>query len=274
MGGAVVPLAFFYPTEAPEQIQQVGPYEIKAALDAPPAGSDLRLVVISHGQGGSPWSHRDLARGLAQRGWVAALVEHPGDNRSDGSLTGTAANLAGRPRHLSLVIDAAFAHPVIGPRLGRGTVGVVGHSIGGYSAPALAGGRPWTGPYDSPRGRPAPVDVKADDRVGALVLLAPATPWFLREGSLQEVRVPVLMWTGDTDVVTPAWHAEIVLGGTGAAVEHRVEAGAGHFSFQSVFPPALTCPEFAPSQDPEGFNRPAFQERLLEGVDAFLRRAL
>ncbi len=53
-------------------------------------------------------------------------------------------------------------------------------------------------------------------------------------------------------------------------VIHRTIANAGHFSFLSPFPPALTRPDFIPSTDPPGFDREKFHEELPEEIRSFL----
>ncbi|WP_309896459.1 chloride channel protein [Archangium sp.] len=53
-----------------------------------------------------------------------------------------------------------------------------------------------------------------------------------------------------------------------------VVPNAGHFSFQSPFPPAMTRPEFPPSQAPAGFDRVAFQPVLHAEILTFLRASL
>jgi predicted dienelactone hydrolase len=274
--GARVPLWVLHPARAPERLAQFGPYPLEVASDAPVEGEGLPLVVVSHGNNGTPWVHRGLAAHLARAGFVVALPEHPGNSRMDGSLAGTAANLANRPRHLRLVLDALFADGALGPRLSAGGVGVIGHSIGGYTALALAGGRPTSFPNESADGQARPVPVVPDPRVRALVLLAPATPWFMGEGALDEVDVPILMRTGELDFAAPAFHAEIVLGGVRdrGRIDHRVILGAGHFSFQSPFPPAMIRPDFPPAHDPAGFDRAAYQAVLAAEVLVFLSEAL
>ena len=92
---------------------------------------------------------------------------------------------------------------------------------------------------------PPALAVATDPRVAALVLLAPATPWYREEGALDAVAVPVLMMGGDRDEITTPWHAEVVEKGLTAAapLEHGVIAGAGHFSFLSPYPPELIGPD-------------------------------
>jgi predicted dienelactone hydrolase len=238
-------------------------------------GERRPLVVLSHGNNGTPWAYRDMAKHLARSGFVVALPEHLGNSRSDNRLERTAANLVNRPRHLSLAIDALLADAELRDRVATERVGVIGHSIGGYTGLAAAGGCPWAAAHESADGRPHPVEATADARVGALVLLCPATFWFIR-GSLSAVRAPILIVTGEKDEITPASHAAAVIGGVpdAALVEHRVIPGAGHFSVMSRFPPEMCRPEFPPSQDPEGFDREAIQPELFGWVTEFLRRTL
>jgi predicted dienelactone hydrolase len=277
--GGAVPAWALYPAGDPaaERIEQFGPYPLSVAIDAPAAGAGLPVVAISHGNNGSPWTSRDLARHLAGAGFAVLLVEHPGNSRADGSAAGTIANLENRPRQLGLALDALLGEGALAGHLAAGRIGLIGHSIGGYTALALAGGRPTAFPNESADGQPRPVPVARDPRIGALVLLAPATVWFMAEGALAGVDLPILMRSGELDTIAPpALHAAIVLRGVAdpARVDHRVVRNAGHFSFQSPFPPAMTRPDFPPSQDPPGFDRAAYQPVLHGEVEAFLRAAL
>lgn len=272
---ATIPLALLYPAEAPETTEQFGPYTLEVARDALAVGGPYPLVVVSHGNSGTPWAYRELAQHLVRAGYIVALPAHTGNTRHNNNRANTAANLANRPRHISLVIDAAYGHPALAGRLLANRVAVIGHSIGGYTALAVAGGKPWTGPYERKTKPPQPVPVTPDARVRALVLLAPATAWF-RPESLRAVRAPILMITGDRDVNTPVEHALNVLGGVAdrTQVVHKVFEGAGHFSFMSKFPAEMTKPEFHPSQDPPGFDRADIQQELFADIGKFLAAAL
>ena len=233
------------------------------------------LVVISHGNGGSGSIYRVLASHLACAGFIVAMLDHPGNTRGDNGLARTVANLERRPRHLELVIDWAYESSPFAARLEPDTVGLVGHSLGGYTVLALAGGQPTAAKRET-GGEPQEIDVYADDRVKALVLLAPATHYFSEPGALALLRVPILIISAEFDEYTPAFHAEIVERGVPdpLLVEHRVIAGAGHFSFLDPFPKAMVSAALPPSQDPPGFDRVAFGTELGAGVATFLRRAL
>jgi predicted dienelactone hydrolase len=270
---ARIPLRLFYPTRAPAGPERLGPYELLLAHDAPPDGDELRLVVISHGGGGSGLVYRELALYLARAGFLVALLEHPGNSRDDNSLHHTVANLENRPRHVRLVIDAAYADARVGERLARDGVAVIGHSLGGYTALAIAGGRPSALPHETRDGKARPLSVARDARVRRLVLLAPAAAWFMAEGALREVDAPILLRTAEKDEIAPAFHGEIIVRGVGdpRRVDHRVIANAGHFSFLTPFPPERTRPDFPPSQDPEGFDRAAMLAGLYPEIVTFLR---
>lgn len=269
--GADISVHLLYPTDAPASPQAFGPHAIDLALDAPPIGDALPLVVFSHGEGGTPWGYRGLTTHLVHAGFAVALVEHTGNSRRDNSLSGTPANLANRPRHVRLAIDAAFADEQVGARLAKESVAVAGHSFGGYTALAVAGGRPMSLPEETPGGAGKPVPVERDARVKALVLLAPALPWLMLGGALAEVTVPVLVRTAERDDVTSPAFIDHVLRGLPATtrLDSKCIAGAGHFAFFFPVPPALLRTPVG--HDPSGFDRAAIQPAIYADIEAFLR---
>jgi predicted dienelactone hydrolase len=266
---APIPVLVFYPTELPATTATLGPYQFEVSPDAPAAAGAYPMVVISHGSGGTHILYRTIAMHLAKNGYVVAVPEHPGNNRLDNSLYGTVDNLVNRPRHVRLVLDTLAADAALGSVVQADKAAVIGHSMGGYTALAVAGGMPW-----SKEGKP--VAVATDARVRAIVLLAPATAWYQPEDALARVEVPILMITGEHDDITPQWHADLVLDRVPERqrVHFRVVENAGHFSFLSPFPPKLKAGGFAPTQDPEGFDREAFHEQLPEEIRQFLDRHL
>jgi predicted dienelactone hydrolase len=270
------PTLAMYPSSSPERPEKLGPYAMSMAMNARIAAGAFPLIVISHGSGGSPMSHRTLAAHLARNGFIVAMPEHPGNNRNNNDLVDTVANLTNRPRHIRAVIDWAFSSEAFGSRLLPDTTAIIGQSMGGYTALAVAGGVPTSFPRESPDRQLRQIEIEADRRVKALVLLTPATPWFMAAGALRAVRLPILLWTAEKDEYTPEFHADLVKAGVPdrALIEHRIAANAGHFSFLSPFPATMTNPAFPPSQDPQGFDRQRFHEELNAGVLKFLKRTL
>ncbi len=224
------------------------------------------LAVLSHGNGGSYQIYQTLCKALVDAGWVVAAFDHPGNNRRDNRLMGSARqNLEDRPRHVSLLIDEVLAQVPVD----KGRIAVIGHSLGGYTALALAGGVGYSREHE-------PLKLKRDPRVKALVLLAPAAFFFMAPHALAAVDLPILLIEGEHDDITPAWHGQLVVGGVAdrSQVLSRIEPGAGHFSFISPFPPAMRRPDFAPANDPAGFDREAFHQRYPAEVAAWLNGVL
>ncbi|GAB3824916.1 alpha/beta hydrolase family protein [Hymenobacter jeollabukensis] len=272
------PVAVFYPTDTASQPETIGLYQLDVARDAAPLAGPFPLVLLSHGTGSSGMVHRNLALDLARRGYVVALPEHPHNNRDDDSWAHTAQNLQARPRHLQLAIDHLLTDARLASVIRPNAVALIGHSLGSYTALALAGGRPTSVSRTPADGPPRLIPVPAADaRVRALVLLAPAIPWFLAEGSLRGVQVPVLALAGEQDEHIPPGFIQHVLNGLPDAnrLDYRLVANAGHFSFLSPFPAARVSPQFPPSQDPPGFDRARFhQQELYPAIADFLGRLL
>ncbi len=272
--GVTFPMTVMYPTETPERPDRVGPYPCALARDAAPAEGTYPLAIVSHGTGGSPFVYRTLAAHLARSGFVVGLPEHPGNNRNDNSLEGTVRNLTDRPRHLSLAIDWFREDERLRRHVRPDAASIIGHSLGGYTALAAAGGVPTSFARESPDGTERVIEARPDPRIRALALLAPATVWFRAEGALRAVDVPILMLDAEKDPYTPPFHAQIVLGGVAdpAKVRYRTVENAGHYSFLSPFPEAMIAPSFLPSQDPPGFDRERFHTELNAEVAEFLLR--
>jgi len=270
--GVVFPMSVMYPTHASGKSEKLGPYSVDVSIDAAPQEGVFPLIVISHGSGGSPLVYRTLAHYLAGNGFIVGMPEHPFNNRNNNTLAGTVENLANRPRHIRKAINWFFDSSKFAGLLKPDTVAIIGHSMGGYTALALAGGVPTSFPNESPGQRPKQVSVTPDPRVKALVLLAPAAVWFKADGALSEVNIPILMLVGEKDEYTPSYHAQIILVGVPdyAKVQYRIIKNAGHFSFLSPFPESMTTAEFPPSQDPGGFNRESFLHELNAEVLEFL----
>ncbi len=273
-GAGDFPVIICYPTREPECQRSLGPYAISAAWDATPLAGEHPLVMLSHGSGSSPLVNRDLALALARAGCVAGLPVHPGDNRDDRHQQGTLQNLRQRPHHLQVAIDAVLGDPSLFSGQKPRGIALIGHSLGAYTALALAGGEPRTLPEVWPDGPTEPITVAHDPRVSALVLLAPAAIWFHAPGALDAVHVPVLMLAGEQDTITPPpHHADLVARQLPRPdlLDSRTVAGAGHFSFLSVFPSQMRQPHVAPAQDPPGFDREAFQAQLAEEIVKFIQ---
>jgi len=134
------PVTVFYPSDAAEKPVQRGPFTLNFAHQGDPVRGNGRLVVMSHGSGGGPMVHSDLARALVQAGFVVAMPQHHGDNSQDPSKPGPDSWKL-RPAEVSRAIDAVAQDARFAPLLVLDKVGMYGMSAGGHTALSMAGGR-------------------------------------------------------------------------------------------------------------------------------------
>lgn len=283
----------WYPSKGPAGAVAIGPYSLDAAMNVAPAAGRHPVVLISHGTGGSALNHHDTAAALAREGFIVVAAAHPRDNVQDQSGFGGEPQLVGRPRHLSVAIDALLAHPTLGPVADGERVGVIGYSAGGYTALVIIGGVPdllslreyfRLNPNDPARRLgPAPAGPAAvvtgaphaDARVKAAILWAPALgPAFDRAG-LARITVPLRIYAAERDELLPsALNASRIASSLPSPPEYVVLPGAGHFVFLAPCPAALRAQVPAFCEDPPGIDRRAVHERLNAEAIEFFRRTL
>lgn len=133
-------ITIYYPTKAEEKLVKRGPFSLSLAEQGDPARGNGHLIVISHGSGGAPWVHANLARSLVEAGFVVAMPEHHADNYKDDSNPGPDSWTL-RPAEVSHAIDAVGQDERFSPLLVLDKVGVYGMSAGGHTALSMAGGR-------------------------------------------------------------------------------------------------------------------------------------
>lgn len=286
-----IPVLAMYPTQSVAKPTQFGPFSIDLAMDAPVGADNIPLVVISHGTGSSHLVFRTLAHFLAKNNTIVALLEHPGDNLFDNSLQYTYENVENRPRHLSTIIDAIYAHERFRSHAQQNKVAVIGHSVGGYTALAAAGGKPHTGflvefCQNSREQKIAPwitlirnnqwpscaANVTTDHRINAIVLLAPDVSLFMQPDALNDIKIPTLLMVAEHDL----WPEKIIdilskRLKSECRLETRLIENAGHYSFISPFPEAMQAKVGEAAIDPPGFNRLEFQQQLEIDILNFLR---
>jgi predicted dienelactone hydrolase len=197
------------------------------------------LVVISHGFGADRRFLSYLANHLASYGLTVVALEHPGSNvawltgdnlqppgMNPGSIL-PASEFVDRPKDVSFLLDRLsqlnrFSKDLDG-KFNTDKVVVIGHSLGGYTALALAG-TPLSldhlrkfcndpkpvmfSPADLIQCNAAdlpsaPTDL-GDARVARVVLLNPVIGHLFDQKSLAGVNIPTLMLAATDDSITPA----------------------------------------------------------------------
>ena len=140
-GGRDLEGLLWYPT------QEAGPltYDFERRVlagrrvvkDAETADGRFPLLVLSHGMFGNARNQAWLAGALAKQGYVVAAISHPGmstwsrdpDQRRQ---------LWKRPRDISRLIDYATQSPALSRYVDPERIFMAGHSLGGFTAVALA----------------------------------------------------------------------------------------------------------------------------------------
>lgn len=113
-----------------------------AQSEAPLTDGRFPLVLLSHGAGlgGTPEAMSWMAAGLAARGFIVAAPAHPGNGGAKRSAEQTM-QLWLRPGDISATLDAMIGAGAFKDHVETDKVGVLGLSMGGGTALALAGGR-------------------------------------------------------------------------------------------------------------------------------------
>ena len=302
--GPRVPVGIWYPTAAPALSTTIGPYAMDVAADAAPAGLDLPLIVIAHGNGGTMLGHNDTAIALARAGFVVAAPTFPGDNYRDRSRE---LDQAGRVGVLSRVIDAMLAGTwrpgpatTTTPGSSRGTsdaidparIGAFGFSAGGLTVLAAAGGVPDLSLLEPHcAAHPAFFDCRLlradaaqlhgltqrfvpDRRIRAIVVAAPGLGFTLVHG-LASVTLPVQLWRAERDQVLPApFYADAVRAALPRPPDFHDVPGAGHYDFLAPCDAALAAAAPPICTSGPGFSRAAFHATFDAAVVAFFSRTL
>jgi len=283
----------WYPTQArPWPTTLLGVVLMNVARDAPIAGSDLPLVVISHGNGGGPASHADLALALADAGYIVAAPMHTGDNYADQSGVGSTAWLPGRTSELQATVDYLLTDWQGQDRINPERIGAFGFSAGGFTVLTAVGAQPdlrtvaqhcaaspevicdllssVKSPYLNPNTPTMGNAFLPDPRIKAAVVAAPGLGFTLVPHGLDHVRVPIQLWGADNDRNVPyATNTQLVRAALGARVEFHAVAGADHFAFLTpcglLAPPAICA-------DQGQFDRQAFHTQMNASIIAFFEK--
>ena len=144
--GADLDVTVWYPAQAGGEPAMLGDSPLftgtPAMRDAPIADGKYALILLSHGAGlaGTPQALSWIATPLAEHGFVVAAPTHPGNGGKSRSAAETM-KLWLRPADLAATLDAMGKDASFQDHLVQGETGVLGLSMGGNTALAIAGAR-------------------------------------------------------------------------------------------------------------------------------------
>lgn len=280
----------------------------RAAANAPIRAGRYPLVLMSHGTGGLAKHLAWLGTALAATGFVCAALNHHGNNALEPPDPRGFMLWWERARDLSKVADLLLADATFAPHLDEDKVAAVGFSLGGHTALLLAGARTdlaafrafCAGPDADATCRdqvefPGMRDKFArlaeqdeavqaslasssksyrDERVKAVVVLAPAMGGALTEESVTPVQLPVRIVVGAADRVAPVTTNAGRIARLLPNATLLVLPDVGHYTFLG------TCTEFGHQKiptfcdDPPGVDRAAVHRQVAAQTVRFLRRHL
>ncbi len=279
--------------ETPQTIGSPAQPLFRAGQAAPhaafaPAMEPFPLVLLSHSSGASAQQMAWLGTALARAGFLAAAVDHPGNN----AVTGTTAEgfllWWERATDLSEVLDGLLADPELAPHIDRARIGAAGFSLGGTTVLELAGARSDVAPFydlcrqapdnaschapemhDMPRGEQLLQAVRKtsgeslarsaesyrDPRLRAVFALAPALGIVLTPESLHAIRLPVELVVGAADPTAPAAANATAIKSHIRGAREVILPGVAHYTFLDSCTPAGVAALRPDCTDPPGTDR-------------------
>ncbi|WP_020593940.1 alpha/beta hydrolase family protein [Kiloniella laminariae] len=293
-------IGIWYPTDttAPEEANT--PFRQALAIDSQPVGTNLPLVVMSHGYGGWMAGHADTALTLAKAGYVVVSPTHTGNNYEDESYP-PSRWMRDRPRHISLTLDYILKNWKGKESVGLGKIGIFGFSAGGYTALVSSGAIPdikamHTHCANTPEELACTLGLKEDPaiaklvtspaeswghdpRISAAVVVAPGLGFAFNKQALKQVTIPVQLWAAAEDKNVPyKSNTAIVRRSLPLEPEYHQIENAGHFAFLPPCNPRLK--EINPRiwnmvcVDNIAFDRAEFHLRFNQEVLDFFNKSL
>ncbi|MFF3580876.1 alpha/beta hydrolase family protein [Streptomyces mirabilis] len=205
--------------------------DLEVRVSAPVTGSDLPVILLSHGQGYSNHlsslnGYAPLANFWAARGFVVIQPTHLSSSTLslDPATPGGPLHWRSRAEDMTRILDRLdvieAAVPQLLGRLDHDKVAVAGHSMGGHTASLLLGAR-LTDPDDGTEVNLAEPRIKAGVLLAAPGRGGDAVTEFVAENysffstmDFSKMTTPTLVVAGDKDASThltvrgPDWHAD------------------------------------------------------------------
>jgi predicted dienelactone hydrolase len=213
------------------------------------------LIVFSHGFQGDRFGNSWIAEALVDKGYIVVMIDHTLNTSYDHSDQFIYTSMWQRPLDMSELLTHLLQHPEWKNAINKDKIAAVGFSLGGTTALWLGGIRAdkdkfrqsmddkyarWSDwpKYASQKARA--VDwTKAeqsykDDRIKAVISIAPDLGQAFTKGGLKSADVPMLIIVGDKDRITPkkenaGFYARGIKGAKLLVID-----GAEHFTFMNT----------------------------------------
>lgn len=272
---------------------------VEAYIGAALPDEEMPLIVVSHGSGSSIDGTAWLASGLAARGALVLVMNHPGTTSGDSSPRRTV-RLSERAADLSAALDYVLADPYFAERIDTDQIAALGFSLGGATVLGVGGLRldpeayadyceMWgdtaqdclflsRGGVDFDNLPEAFSADMADTRFTRIVAVDPGFTYAAIPASAAAVELPVQLVTlGDS---FPWFAVDVRAEGSGLIdllpqVDHVVIPNAHHYSFlpictENALQMLIEEGEDPICDDPEGWDRATVHDASIEVIAQFL----
>jgi predicted dienelactone hydrolase len=206
-------------------------YEVDLYVPQSLQKTPFPVIVISHGLAEDKTTFTYLAQHLASYGFAVAALNHPGNTKefqqflSGMATPPRATELIDRPLDVKYLLDEMQrlndSDTTLQGKFNLQQVGVIGHSLGGYTALALAGGQ-----FDFAKVRkecnpnrslnvsvflqcraneikPGNYPVK-DERVKAIFVMNPLGNTIFGDRGISNIKIPTTLVASSQDIITPS----------------------------------------------------------------------
>ncbi len=234
---------------------------IRVIPNADPAKGKHPLVVLSHGMFGNARNQAWLAQGLSEKGYIVAAINHPGTSTFNRDPT-QRRQLWERANDITRTIDYILDTSEFGDLVDQDRIYMAGHSMGGFTAILLAGGRYDSGKMDAfcaanpdelvcgifakwgvaktPKDRAIISQDWSDDRIRAFAVFDLGGTQTFSPDSLANINRPLLVIGAPLDISGLDLDIEsraLVAGLPKSNVRYLEPASLSHFDFLGVCTP-------------------------------------
>lgn len=258
------------------------------------------LVMFSHGTGGNRLACSWFCKGLADKGFIVAAVDHFG-NTYDNPIPKEFVTIWQRPQDISFVLSELLNEKNIAAKLDNSKVYMAGFSIGGYTSLALAGAKiDWDNVIrftHTPQGfkeinvpeMPGLISMFEQDiileefnkspdlldkRFKAVFVMSPAAgQGFSSKKQMKRIKVPVFIVGAESDNIAPirtnALHYKKLLPKSELYI---LKNKVGHYVFlnEGTVEMKSAAPIFF--QDAEGINRNEIHRQIISLAEIFFNK--
>jgi predicted dienelactone hydrolase len=227
-------IGLWYPSDKKEHPISYMEYTGNVVHNSELSSGIFPMLIFSHGFQGGMYNQSYLAEFMARNGYIVATIEH-NDKK-------TLKTLVNRPIAIKKALDLILKDITLNNHINLEKIGMLGHSLGGYTSFVIAGGEPDFNNHFSLNWLPKflkkfYLKIKNfdnnfyDSRVKSIAVLAPGLGTLFNKEHLSKVSIPVLIIEAEKDEVVLDGSASLYKNNLPKEPDHIILKGSRHYSF-------------------------------------------